>query len=156
MHLEDITKNLPALIAALLVAILFIQSGLDKVFDWKGNLEWLKGHFAKTFVAGLVPIMLAKITVLEIATGVASAAGIVYFMLYGSTLVIFWAAALGALTVTALFFWPTNSKGLPWSGSPYSILYFVDNLDDADASGSANAFTRYALAVISCALLWPA
>ncbi len=123
MHLEDITKNLPALIAALLVAILFIQSGLDKVFDWKGNLEWLKGHFAKTFVAGLVPIMLAKITVLEIATGVASAAGIVYFMLYGSTLVIFWAAALGALTVTALFFGQRIAKDYP--GAAVLIPYFI-------------------------------
>ena len=46
MHFEDALKNLPALFAALLVSILFIQSGLDKVFDWIGNVEWLKGHFA--------------------------------------------------------------------------------------------------------------
>ena len=51
MDLDDVAKNLPALFAGLLVAILFIQSGLDKVFDWKGNLEWLTGHFSKTFLA---------------------------------------------------------------------------------------------------------
>ena len=45
MDLDDVAKNLPALFAGLLVAILFIQSGLDKGFDWKGNLEWLTGHF---------------------------------------------------------------------------------------------------------------
>ena len=59
MQPEMILKNLPALFAALLVAILFIQSGLDKVFDWKGNMDWLTGHFSKTFLSGFVWIMLA-------------------------------------------------------------------------------------------------
>ncbi|MGI9056698.1 MAG: DoxX family protein, partial [Pyrinomonadaceae bacterium] len=79
MTLEELTKNLPALFGALLFGILFIQSGLDKVFDWKGNLEWLTGHFSKTFLRGTVPPMLATITVMELATGFLSAVGIVYF-----------------------------------------------------------------------------
>src|SRR5437763_11178826 len=28
-----------------------------KVFDWKGNLEWLNGHFGKTFLRSQVPMM---------------------------------------------------------------------------------------------------
>jgi hypothetical protein len=61
MHIEELVKNLPALFCALLVSILFIQSGLDKVFDWKGNLDWLTGHFSKTFLAKMVPMMVATI-----------------------------------------------------------------------------------------------
>jgi len=57
MHLDELIKNLPALFGALFLAILFIQSGLDKVFDWNGNLGWLTGHFEKTFVAGMVPVI---------------------------------------------------------------------------------------------------
>ena len=83
MTLEDIGKNLPALFSALLVAALFIQSGLDKVFDWNGNLEWLKGHFSKTFLGGMVPLLLGTITVMEVATGFVCAAGIVYFLISG-------------------------------------------------------------------------
>ena len=64
MDFTLLTKNLPALFAALFTAILFIQSGLDKVLDWKGNLEWLTGHFSKSILAGMVPIMLATITLL--------------------------------------------------------------------------------------------
>ena len=67
-NVDELFKNLPALFAALLVSILFIQSGLDKVFDWKGNLEWLTGHFSKTIFAKTVPPMLATITVMELAT----------------------------------------------------------------------------------------
>jgi hypothetical protein len=47
MNIDAILKNLPALFAALLVAILFIQSGVDKVVDWKGNFEFLKGPFCQ-------------------------------------------------------------------------------------------------------------
>src|SRR5688500_20353090 len=101
MNFEEVTRNLPALCAALLVAILFIQSGLDKVFDWEGNLEFLTGHFSKTFLAGMIPVMLVTITVLELATGFLAAAVIVYFLLRGSTLAIFYASILGTTASTA-------------------------------------------------------
>jgi hypothetical protein len=123
MALDPILKNLPALFAALFVAILFIQSGLDKVFDWKGNLEWLTGHFSKTFVAGMVPVMLGTITVLEIATGFLSAAGIIYFLVTGSLAVIFAAAVIGAGSITALFFGQRIAKD--YAGAAVLVPYFI-------------------------------
>ena len=123
MHLEDIAKNLPALFGALLVSILFVQSGLDKVLDWKGNLEWLTGHFSKTFVSGMVPIMLVNITIMELAAGLLSAAGIVYFFATGSTALIFWAAAVGASAIVALFFGQRIAKD--YAGAAVLIPYFI-------------------------------
>jgi len=127
MHLEDIAKNLPALFAALLVSILFIQSGLDKVFDWKGNLEWLTGHFSKSFLRGMVPVMLATITVMELATGFASAFGIIKFLLTGSLDLIFYASVVGATSITALFFGQRVAKDYPGAAVlvPYFILVIV-------------------------------
>jgi len=127
MHLEDIAKNLPALFAALLVSILFIQSGLDKVFDWKGNLEWLTGHFSKPFLRGMVPVMLATITVMELATGFASAFGIIKFLLTGSLDLIFYASVVGATSITALFFGQRVAKDYPGAAVlvPYFILVIV-------------------------------
>ena len=127
MHLEDVAKNLPALFAALLVSILFIQSGLDKVFDWKGNLEWLTGHFSKSFLRGMVPVMLATITVMELATGFASAFGIIKFLLTGSLDLIFYASVVGATSITALFFGQRVAKDYPGAAVlvPYFILVIV-------------------------------
>lgn len=121
--LDQILRNLPALFASLLVAILFIQSGLDKVFDWKGNLEWLTGHFSKTFLAPTVPMMFATITVMEIATGLMSAGGIIYFLVTGSLTVIFWASVIGAASITALFFGQRIAKDYP--GAAVLIPYFI-------------------------------
>jgi len=120
---ETLFKNLPAVFAALFVAILFIQSGLDKVFDWKGNVEWLTGHFSKTFLAGTVPMMLATITVMELATGFLAAAGIIYLLVTGSLAVIFWASVIGAAAITALFFGQRVAKD--YAGAAVLVPYFI-------------------------------
>jgi hypothetical protein len=123
MHLDELIKNLAALFGAMFLAILFIQSGLDKVFDWTGNLAWLTGHFEKTFVGGMVPIMLGTITAGELATGFLSAAGIVYFLVVGSTAVIFWASVIGAASFSALFFGQRIAKDYP--GAAVLVPYFL-------------------------------
>ena len=123
MTLEQLIRHLPALFAALLVAILFIQSGLDKVVDWKGNLEWITGHFSKTFLAPTVPIMFVTLTVMELATGILAAAGIVYFFAIGSTTAMFYASVLGALSITALFFGQRVAKD--YAGAAVLIPYFI-------------------------------
>ena len=123
MTLEELGKNLPALFGALLVSILFIQSGLDKVFDWKGNLDWLTGHFSKTFLSGTVPLMLGTITIMEIATGVLCAIGIVYFLVTSSLLFIFYASIIGEASIVALFFGQRVAKD--YAGAAVLIPYFI-------------------------------
>ena len=123
MEFEELGKNLPALFGALVVSILFIQSGLDKVFDWKGNLEWLTGHFSKTFLSGMVSLMLGTITLMEIATGFLSAVAIIYFFVTGSTILIFYASILGTASIAALFFGQRVAKD--YAGAAVLIPYFI-------------------------------
>ena len=123
MTLEELGKNLPALFGALLVSILFIQSGLDKLFDWKGNLEWLSGHFSKTFLGKMVPLLLGTITVMEAATGFLSVAGIIYYLISGSMVLIFFASVLGAASIIALFFGQRIAKD--YAGAAVLIPYFI-------------------------------
>lgn len=123
MDLDNVLRNLPALFAALFTAILFIQSGLDKVFDWKGNLEWLTGHFSKTFLAGMVPMMLATVTAMEIVTGLLAATGMIYFFVSGSTYLIFLSAVIGAGSITALFFGQRLAKD--YAGAAVLVPYFI-------------------------------
>ncbi len=123
MEFQELGKNLPALFGALLVSILFIQSGIDKVFDWKGNLEWLTGHFSKTFLRGTVPPMLATITLMELATGFFSGIGIIYFLISGSTVLIFYASVLGTASIVALFFGQRMAKD--YAGAAVLIPYFI-------------------------------
>ncbi len=117
---------LQALCASFL-AILFLQSGLDKVVDWKGNLGWLTGHFAKSPLRGVVPPMLATITLLELAAGALSAAGLVALVATGSVALAFWGALLSAVSLVALFFGQRMAKEYAGAGGlvPYFLLALV-------------------------------
>ncbi|MCP3098074.1 DoxX family protein [Myxococcus sp. K15C18031901] len=114
---------LQALCAAFL-AILFLQSGLDKVVDWKGNLGWLTGHFAKSPLRGVVPLMLGVITLLELSSGASSAAGVVALVFTGSAFLAFLGALLSAVSLVCLFFGQRMAKDYAGAGGlvPYFLL----------------------------------
>jgi uncharacterized membrane protein YphA (DoxX/SURF4 family) len=75
MHTPEVSLFLLQIFVAAFLAILFLQSGIDKIVDQRGNLEWLKGHFAKSPLARFVPALLLVLTVLEISAGALSAIG---------------------------------------------------------------------------------
>src|SRR5450631_2672783 len=88
---------------ALFLAILFLQSGMDKVMDWRGNLGYLQPHFAKSPLAAVVPALLV-VTILEVSAGVVSGVGFLELLVLGKAQIAFWGSALAALAFTALFF----------------------------------------------------
>jgi hypothetical protein len=106
-----------------LLAILFLQSGIDKIIDWRGNLEWLKGHFAKSSLAGIVPALLTTITILEVAAGTLSAVGCVFMILSRDSTVAFYGAIVSAVAIIALFFGQRMAKDYP--GAAVLIPYFL-------------------------------
>ncbi len=77
LHTSANANYLMQIFVAAFLAILFLQSGIDKIVDRRGNLQWLKGHFAKSPLAGTVPALLTAITILEVAAGMLSAFGCV-------------------------------------------------------------------------------
>ena len=62
--------RLAQVLTSVLLAILFLQSGIDKVVDRKGNLEWLTGHFASSPLAGIVPMMVTMVTISELLASI--------------------------------------------------------------------------------------
>lgn len=112
---------LRALFSALL-AVLFLQSAIDKVVDWKGNLGWLTSHFEKSPLAGVVPIMLGTVTVMELGAGALSAVGAVALLTTGSRVIGVLGALASAATLLALFFGQRLAKDYP--GAEVLANYF--------------------------------
>src|SRR5205823_12210636 len=92
------------ILASAFLAILFLQSGIDKVVDRRGNLEWLKGHFAKSPLAGTVPALMTAITILEVPAGAFRAFGCLLVLGRGESTVAFCGAFTTAGGMIALFF----------------------------------------------------
>jgi len=115
------------ILASAFLAILFLQSGLDKIFDRKGNLDWLTGHFAKSPLAGMVPLLLVAITILETAAGALSAIGCVLLILRHDATIAFYGALISAIAILALFFGQRMAKEYPGVGVlvPYFLLTLV-------------------------------
>jgi hypothetical protein len=109
--------------ATAMLAILFLQSGLDKVFDFRGNLEWLTGHFAKTPLRGMVVPMLLTITVTEMAAGAVSAGGLAHLMLHNISSVALWGAELATLNIVMLFLGQRIAKD--YAGAASLVPYFL-------------------------------
>lgn len=105
------------------LAILFLQSGIDKVIDRRGNLEWLKGHFAKSPLAGIVPTLLTIITILETAAGALSAIGCAAVILLHDSTLAFYGAVISAVAIIALFFGQRMAKD--YAGAAVLVPYFL-------------------------------
>ena len=108
------------------LAILFLQSGIDKIVDRRGNLEWLKGHFAKSALAGVVPAMLTTITILELAAGILSAIGCIFVLLSRDSTVAFYGAIISAIAIISLFFGQRMAKD--YAGAAVLVPYFLTTL----------------------------
>jgi hypothetical protein len=109
--------------ASAFLAILFLQSGIDKVIDRRGNFEWLSGHFAKSPLAGIVPALLIAITILEIAAGALSAVGCLLVIILNDSAIAFYGAILSAAAITALFFGQRMAK--EYAGAAVLVPYFL-------------------------------
>src|SRR6476620_2198808 len=111
------------ILASAFLAVLFLQSGIDKILDRHGNFEWLKGHFAKSPLAGIVPALLICITILEVAAGVLSAVGCVLVILLKDSTIALYGAILSGAAITALFFGQRLAKA--YAGAAVLVPYFL-------------------------------
>jgi hypothetical protein len=105
------------------LAILFLQSGIDKIVDRRGNLDWLKGHFAKSPLAGFVPAMVTIITILEVAAGTLSAIGCVWIFVRRDSTFAFYGAVVSGFAIVALFFGQRMAKD--YAGAATLVPYFL-------------------------------
>lgn len=111
------------ILASAFLAILFLQSGIDKIIDRGGNLEWLKEHFAKSPLAGVVPALVTVITIFELAAGVLSGVGCLALIVLRDSTVAFYGAVISAVAIIALFFGQRMVKD--YAGAAVLVPYFL-------------------------------
>jgi uncharacterized membrane protein YphA (DoxX/SURF4 family) len=116
-------NNAASILLLAFLAITFIQSGYDKLFYWKDNLDWLKGHFAKTQLKNLVRLALLNILVLELISGVLCVVGgIELFVSNGRTFGLY-GAVFSSITLLMLLFGQRLAKD--YDGARTIVIYFI-------------------------------
>ena len=116
-------NNAASILLLAFLAITFIQSGYDKLFYWKDNLSWLKGHFAKTQLKNLVRLALINILVLELISGILCVVGgIELFVSNGRTFGLY-GAVFSSITLLMLLFGQRLAKD--YDGARTIVIYFI-------------------------------
>ena len=121
--MDLIFTNLPTLFVTAFFAILFLQSGLDKVLDYSGNLEYFSEHFKKSPLAGSVRLLMPTITVLETLTGIVSAWAFLQTLLMGQSSAAIFSPGLAGVSLLCLFF--GQRVGKDYGGAAALVPYFV-------------------------------
>jgi putative oxidoreductase len=111
--METFSIHIPELLILGFTTITFLQSGIDKLLDWSGNVGWLKGHFKETFMGGMVPLLVGTIMVLEIVVGLMAIAGIYQLWVNEQADMAFWSLVLAAITLLMLLFGQRVAKDYP-------------------------------------------
>ncbi|MEZ5039885.1 MAG: DoxX family protein [Saprospiraceae bacterium] len=113
-------------LSSLFVAILFIQSGLDKVINWKGEKAFYTSHFEKSILKGSVPLLMPVITISELAAGFLSGIGLLVYAFGGSTDLAILGMLLANLSILQLFFGQRVAKD--FAGAATLVPYFLVTL----------------------------
>ena len=110
-------------LAVSFLAILFLQSGIDKVVDKKGNLEWLISHFANSPFKNFVPVLFFTITVVELLSGILNLLGVVFLLLEGSLILALYGTILASVALIMLFLGQRIAKD--YVGAQSLVSYFI-------------------------------
>ncbi|CAM2868324.1 DoxX family membrane protein [Flavobacterium frigoris] len=116
-------NNVASILILVFLAISFLQSGYDKLFYWKDNVDWLKGHFAKTPLRNQVPLALANVLVLELISGILCIVGCIELLINNGREFGFYGAVFSCITLLMLLFGQRLAKD--YDGARTIVIYFI-------------------------------
>jgi len=123
IHSPESAYYVLQILVSAFLAILFLQSGLDKVVDRKGNRTYLDQHFANSPLARTVGPMFVVITILELSAGALSGGGCVLLIFTHDSGVAYLGAVFAGINITALFFGQRVVKD--YVGAAVLVPYFL-------------------------------
>lgn len=121
--MELLQKHITEILILLFLIVTFLQSGVDKVSDWKGNLSFIKDHFKDSPLKNSVPLLLGIILVLELVAGGLMFVGIFYLLTIGDKSYALLGAELSAVCLIFLLIGQRLAKD--YAGAMSLAVYFI-------------------------------
>ena len=112
---------------SLFIGIVMTQSGLDKIFNWEGELEFITEKFSKTALSNFSIIGLIQVTILETLSGLLSLFGSIMVLFYGDESYGIIGLILAAISFCILMTGQRISKDYDGAASlvPYFLLTMI-------------------------------
>ena len=103
--------------------IVFIQSGVDKIYDHKGNSAYLNDLLKNYFSPPLIAFSLIVVTILELISGILCIIGIIDFILNKSNFIGLIGLIIGSIALLILLFGQRVCKN--YDGAKTIAIYFI-------------------------------
>ena len=111
------------ILVSVFFSIVFFQSGIDKIIDREGNLEFFKDHFKDTLLYKIFSPALSILAFLEITTAGVCLFGFTYSLIFADTTFIFYGLLLAGLVLLMLLFGQRVAKD--YIGAADITVYFI-------------------------------
>lgn len=124
---RGISINIAIASVLALLAIVFLQSSLDKIFDYEGNSSWLKGHFSQSPLKSMVSLMLITVTVLEALAGLFCVCGFFQMLFFEDLSFGVLGLTFSSISLLCLMFGQRIAKDYAGAGGlvPYFIVVIL-------------------------------
>jgi uncharacterized membrane protein YphA (DoxX/SURF4 family) len=116
-------NNAASILILVFLAITFIQSGYDKLFHWKENLDFMKAHFAETRLKNLVRLALMHLLVLELISGVLCVVGAIELFVSNGRTFGLYGAVFSCISLLMMLFGQRMAKD--YDGARTIVIYFI-------------------------------
>ena len=120
----NFSSNYPTEVLILLFLIVtFIQSGIDKIVDWNGNVSFIKEHFKNSPLKNTVPLLLGVILIIEIIAGILMIIGV--YQLYTSEAKEIALLGIELSAITLIFLLIGQRLAKDYAGAMSLGVYFI-------------------------------
>ena len=116
-------KTIAYLLILVFFSIVFIQSGMDKIIDKKGNLSFLVSHLEKVFSITLIKIAFYVVTFLEISSGILCLLGTFQLLFFDRKELGLIGIVVGSVALLILLFGQRVSRN--YDGAQTIVVYFI-------------------------------
>ena len=110
-------------LSSIFFAIVFFQSGIDKVIDRKGNINFFENHFKNTLFHKIYAQALTALMLLELIAASLCAYGCIYSIVYKNTDFIFYGLLVTSFILLSLLLGQRIAKD--YVGAADITIYFI-------------------------------
>ena len=111
------------ILSSIFFAIVFFQSGTDKVIDRKGNINFFENHFKNTLFHKIYAQALTVLMLLELIAASLCAYGCIYSIVYKNTDFIFYGLLVTSFILLSLLLGQRIAKD--YVGAADITIYFI-------------------------------
>ena len=121
--MEALTKYPAEILILLFLIVTFLQSGIDKLTDWGGNVSFIKDHFKSSPLKNMVPLLLGVVLITEVVAALFMIVGIYQIISSGVKEFAIYGIELSAITLIFLLVGQRLAKD--YAGAMTLAVYFI-------------------------------